>query len=102
MICSFYFYPNSLINWVIETITLFIVDPYLIRIVSGSSSNTSDPGKSKNVILDNNIRGSLVSLSTDVYTNSIVKKLVALFEIFPNSLLELFLFFYPLYRTSPN
>lgn len=41
-------------------VTLFRVDPYLIRIVSGSSINTSDPGKSKNVILDNKIKGSSI------------------------------------------
>lgn len=44
-----------------EIIDLFRVEPCFILIVSGSSTNTSDPGKSKKHNLDNNTNGSFVS-----------------------------------------
>lgn len=61
------------------------MDPYFILIVSGSSINTSDPGRSKKHILDNKINGSFVSFYSEVYNNSKQKNAVALLDIFPNS-----------------
>jgi hypothetical protein len=64
---------------------LLRVDPYFIRIVSGSSMRTSDPGKSKKHKRDNNNNGSLVSFYRELYNNSKVKNAVALLATFPNS-----------------
>lgn len=54
--------------------------------VSGSSTSTSDPGKSKKHNLDNNTSGSLVSFYNELCNNSNVKNAVALFATLPNSL----------------
>lgn len=54
--------------------------------VSGSSTSTSDPGKSKKHNLDNNTNGSLVSFCKELCNNSNVKNAVALLDTLPNSL----------------
>ena len=81
-------------------IDLFIVLPYLTRIVSGSSNMISDAGRSKKFALQSKIVFSFVSIISAVYNNSIVKIAEAFDDIFPNSLFAIFRFLYPLEITS--
>ncbi len=97
---DFYFYSRSLkslINQVNASITLFNVDPCLIRASSAwlFSINISEPGKSRKVSRDFRSTGALVSLLLQVYLISKRNRLVALLDSFPNSLLVLSLFLAP-------
>lgn len=83
-----------------EIIDLFNVDPYLTLIVSGSSNNISEPGKSKKFILLINTTFSEVSNSL-VCNNSNVNTPAAFADNYPNSLAAPFLFLTPNATNSP-